>query len=188
MSHNAGLVALGGVNYHLIDAKSIIFNAFFEILCIIGTSAVLLVMTFGNYGRYISLPHQRTNCDGRSFQRRSLLHKLLYRDLIVKEPLDAGKAKPKEANAEQGDKECQLQISQNHGRPQCSLYWVSTVQAARVAITYKQRQCLLRVVPSHGSFNPKKKSQKTCLFQGWLLYFSLSAVTSEIEFWPTFEI
>ena len=66
------------------------------------------------------LPHLRTNCDGRRFQRSLLLHKLVHRNLIVNEPLDAGEAKAKETDAGQGEEEDHLKDVQkvNHGVPQ----------------------------------------------------------------------
>ena len=39
-----------------------------------------------------------------------------------------------------------------------------------------------------GPSTPRKKAKKLVCFKGGFFAFHLSAVTSEIEFWPTFEI
>ena len=106
--HNVGKIALGGLNYHLIDAKSLVFNAVFKPLCIICFSTVVLVMTNGHDRGRIWFPHLRTNCDGWGLQWGFLLHKLFHRYLTVKEPFDAREAKAKEAYAEQREEECQF--------------------------------------------------------------------------------
>ena len=69
--------------------------------------------------RRIIPPHQRTNGDGRSFQRSVLRHKLVDGDLVGKEPVDAGKAEAKKAGAKQCDEEGHLQdVEQvDHGAP-----------------------------------------------------------------------
>ena len=70
--------------------------------------------------RRIILPHLGANGDGRRFQRSVLCHKLVDSDLIGKEPVDAGKAEAKEADAEQCDEENHLQDVEkvDHGAPE----------------------------------------------------------------------
>ena len=114
-----GLVALSGREYHLSNGKSLLSDTVAEGLCVICTSAVALIMTNRHDRGGVWFPHLRANCDGWRFQRSPLLDKLVHSNLIGKEPLDAGEAKSKEADAKQGEEEGHLKNVEevNHGTP-----------------------------------------------------------------------